>query len=78
MTVRMAFEVIFSPRAISAIALLAPKHTRRIGTFIRVDGFPMPPQIFGGREVLSAAYDVTKGLLMGLLVVSGGVLGQFP
>lgn len=77
MTVCMAFEMIFSPRAISAVTLLAPKFPRRIGTFIRVDGSPMPPQIFGGREVLSAAYDVTKRLLVGLLVVSGGVWGQF-
>lgn len=32
----------------------------------------MPSQIFGGREGLSAAYDVTERLLVGFLVVSGG------
>lgn len=42
-----------------------------------MDGFPMPPQIFGGREVLSAAYNVTKRLLMGFLVVSGGFRVSF-
>ena len=68
----MPFEMVFPPRTVLALRLLTCKHLRRTGTLVRMHGFLMASQISGGREILSAAHNVTGRPLVSLLVTPGG------
>lgn len=66
MTVGVSFQMVFPPCTIPATKLIAPQHLRRTPISIRMDGLAMAAQIFGGREVLPAAHDITERSLVGL------------
>lgn len=64
----VALEMVFPTSSVSAVVLLTREYWRRTATSVRVDGFLMTEKIFGGREGLFAAHNVTGSFIMGFYV----------